>query len=42
MWNYLFSDFFGIDFQDMDEPMVLVEDEKEGQQVWVNRFQLVD
>ena len=40
----LLSDFFGIDFVDMEEAMVLVQEhnEKEETQVWVNRFQLVD
>lgn len=38
------SDFFGVDFKDMDEAMVLVEEnnEKDDGRVWVNHYQLVD
>lgn len=40
----LLSDFFGVDFKDMNEAMVLVEEnnEKDDGRVWVNRYQLVD
>ena len=40
----ILSDFFGIDFKDMDEAMILVEEnnEKDDGRVWVNRYQLVD
>ena len=38
------SDFFGIDFKDMDEAMVLVEENNENDdgRVWVNKYQLVE
>ena len=38
------SDFFGVDFKDMDEAMVLVEEnnEKDDGHVWVNKYQLVE
>ena len=38
------SDFFGIDFKDMDEAMILVQEnnEKDDGRVWVNRSQLVE
>ena len=37
------SDYFGIDFKDMDEAMILVQEnnEKDDGRVWVNRYQLV-
>ena len=38
------SDFFGIDFKDMDEAMILVNEnnEQDDGRVWVNKYQLVD
>ena len=35
--------FFGIDFKDMDEAMILVREnnDKDGGRVWVNKYQLV-
>ena len=38
------SDFFGVDFKDMDEAMILVEEnnEKDDGRVWVNKYELVD
>ena len=38
------SDFFGIDFKDMDEAMILVREnnDKDDGRVWVNKYQLVD
>ncbi|MBR5103203.1 MAG: hypothetical protein IKV05_00775 [Bacteroidales bacterium] len=38
------SDFFGIDFKDMDEAMILVRENNDNDdgRVWVNRYQLVD
>ncbi len=40
----LLSDFFGIDFQDMDEAMVLVRENNEQDEgrVWVNKYELVE
>lgn len=40
----LLSDFFGVDFKDMDEAMVLVEEnnDKDDGRVWVNKYQLVE
>ena len=40
----LLSDFFGIDFKDMDEAMILVNEnnEQDDGRVWVNKYQLVD
>ena len=38
------SDFFGIDFKDMDEAMILVRENngKDDCRVWVNHYELVD
>jgi hypothetical protein len=38
------SDFFGIDFKDMDEAMVLVQEnnEKDDGRVWVNKYEFVE
>ena len=38
------SDFFGIDFKDMDEAMILVREnnDKDDGRIWVNKYQLVD
>lgn len=38
------SDFFGIDFKDMDEAMILVEEnnDKDDGRVWVNKYELID
>ena len=38
------SDFFGIDFKDMDEAMILVREnnDKDDGRVWVNKYQLVE
>jgi len=38
------SDFFGIDFKDMDEAMILVREnnDKDDSRVWVNKYELVD
>jgi hypothetical protein len=38
------SDFFGIDFKDMDEAMILVRENNDNDdgRVWVNRFEFVD
>ena len=38
------ADFFGIDFKDMDEAMILVREnnDKDDGRVWVNQYQLVD
>ena len=38
------SDFFGIDFKDMDEAMVLVQENNDNDdgRVWVNKYELVD
>lgn len=38
------SDFFGVDFKDMDEAMILVQEnnEKDDGRVWVNRFEMVE
>ena len=38
------SDFFGIDFKDMDEAMVLVQEnnEKDDGCVWVNKYEFVE
>ena len=37
------SDFFGIDFKDMDEAMILVREnnDKDDGRVWVNRYEFV-
>ena len=37
------SDFFGIDFKDMDEAMILVREnnDKYDGRVWVNRYEFV-
>lgn len=37
------SDFFGIDFKDMDEAMILVREnnDKDDGRVWVNKFEFV-
>ena len=38
------SDFFGIDFKDMDEAMVLVQEnnDKDDGRVWVNKYEFVE
>ncbi len=38
------SDFFGIDFKDMDEAMILVRENNDNDvgRVWVNRYEFVD
>ena len=38
------SDFFGIDFKDMAEAMILVREnnDKDDGRVWVNKYQLVE
>ena len=38
------SDFFGIDFKDVEEAMILVNEhnEKDEEHVWVNEFELVE
>ena len=38
------SDFFGIDFKDMDEAMILVREnnDKDSGRVWVNKYELVE
>ena len=37
------SDFFGIDFKDMDEAMILVREnnDKDDGRVWVNKYEFV-
>ena len=37
------SDFFGIDFKDMDEAMILVQEnnDKDDGRVWVNKYEMV-
>ena len=37
------SDFFGIDFKDMDEAMILVREnnDKDDGRIWVNKFEFV-
>lgn len=37
------SDFFGIDFKDMDEAMILVREnnDMDDDRVWVNKFEFV-
>ena len=38
------SDFFGIDFKDMDEAMILVRENNDNDvgRVWVNMYEFVD
>lgn len=38
------SDFFGIDFKDMDEAMILVREnnDKDDCRVWVNKYEFVE
>ena len=38
------SDFFGIDFKDMDEAMIMVREnnDKDDGRVWVNKYQFVE
>ena len=38
------SDFFGIDFKDMDEAMIMVREnnDKDDGRVWVNKYQYVE
>lgn len=38
------SDYFGVDFMDMDEAMILVKEnnEKDDGRVWVNKYELVE
>ena len=38
------SDFFGIDFKDMDEAMILVREnnDKDEGRVWVNKYAFAD
>ena len=38
------SDFFGIDFKDMDEAMILVREnnDKDDGSVWVNKYEFAD
>ena len=38
------SDYFGIDFKDMEEAMILVKEshDKEEGSIWVNKYELVD
>lgn len=40
----ILSDFFGIDFKDMDEAMILVSEnnEQDDGRIWVNRYELVE